>query len=193
MTTYTLNIQQQDPAHNTQKNLSITTDDAQDLMRLLQLSGVPDTDASPQVEIMAPCDVSAESAMQTPAMLAPMPMMEQQAEYDYGHRDPTDEQDEFSITDYNFRGRADLPERLTSARFGSNPLKNEMKEQAYKQLLGKYEQFLNEARENEAGEMSPLTDDNREEFAHDPQAGDTPVTDGSRSPLSSIVRQEMPQ
>lgn len=194
MTTYTLNIAQQDPAHHTTKNLSITTDDAQDLMRLLQLSGVQDTTVSPEpITVVSPCDAPVESAMQTPAMQTPMPMMEQQAEYDYGHRDPTDEQDEFTITDYNFRGRADLPERLTSARFGSNPLKNEMKEHAYQELLGKYQQFLNEARENEAGEMSPLTDENREEFEHDPQASDTPVTDGSRSPLSTIVRQEMPQ
>lgn len=188
MTTYSLNIQDQDPHTQTSTNVNVTTQDAQELVRLLQLSGVQ---SEPSLEISA-CDIaSAESAMQMPAMQNMMPVMEQQAEYDYGHRDPTQEQDEFTITDYNFRGRADLPERLTSARFGSNPLLNDMKEAAFKQLLSKYEQFLNES--NDSGQHSPLTADNRPEFAHDPQHEETPVTDGSHSPLSTIVREDLPE
>jgi hypothetical protein len=185
MTTYTLNITQQDPVNNTQKNLSVTSDDAQDLMRLLMLSGIqiaPEPDTQPACAGMP----------QSTVMQLPVHIQEQQATYDYGHRDVTDEQDEFQITDYNFKGRADVPERLTSARFGSNALRNDMKESAYTALQEKYQAFLNEGRENEAGAESPLTRENRDEFEHDPQAGDAPITDGSRSPLSTIHRQEMP-
>lgn len=189
MTTYTLNIQQQDPHTQTNSNLSVTTDDAQELMRLLQLSGVSTT--SDTMEVI-PCDVSGqESAMQAPAMQSVTTMMEQQADYDYGHKDPMDEQDEFTITDYNFRGRADLPERITSARFGSNPLKNDMKEAAFVSLKNKYEQFLEESAQG--GQDSPLTADNRPEFLHDPQQDQDAVTDGSHSPLSTIVRDELPE
>lgn len=186
MTTYTLNIQKQDPNSNTTSNLSLSTQDAAELVRLLNLSGV---------DMPAPesTDPSEESAMQMPAMEIPVVVMEQQADYDYGHREPTEEQDEFTITDYNFRGRADLPERLTSARFGSNPLRNDMKESAFEQLRDKYQQFLNESRENEAGEMSPLTANDRDEFDHDPLADEKVVDDGSRSPLSRIERQELPR
>jgi hypothetical protein len=183
MTTYTLNITQHDAHNNSQKNLSVTSDDAQDLMRLLMLSGMNPVSA-----------VSDDSCVQVPepSGVIPVEIMEQQAAYDYGHRDVTDEQDEFQITDYNFKGRADVPERLTSARFGSNPLRNDMKESAYDQLQKKYEAFLNEGRENEAGAESPLTRETRDAFAHDPQSDQAPVTDGSRSPLSTIDRQEMP-
>jgi hypothetical protein len=118
--------------------------------------------------------------------------MEQQAEYDYGHRDPTDEGHEFDLKDYNFKGRADLPERLTSARFGSNPLKSDMKESAFDEMMSRYQQSLEEGRENEAGLASPLTANNRDEFDHDPLAGEEPVDDGSRSPLSRIERQTLP-
>lgn len=192
MTTYTLNIQQQDAEGHSQRNMSVTTDDAQDLLRLLTLSGVGDVDTCAVDTVSMQVEPPVESAMQMPAMQMVMPVMEQQAAYDYGHQDATEEQTEFTITDYNFRGRADLPERLTSARFGSNPLKNEMTESTYKNLLDKYEQFLNETRENEAGLMSPLTDENREEFDLDPQREQDTVTDGSHSPLSTIIRQDMP-
>lgn len=185
MTTYTLNITQQDLVNNTQKNLSMTSDDAQDLMRLLMLSGI-------QIASEPDTEQTCASMPQSTEMQVPVHIQEQQATYDYGHRNVTDEQDEFQITDYNFKGRADVPERLTSARFAANPLRNDMKESAYTALQEKYEAFLKEGRENEAGAESPLTRENREEFEHDPQAGDAPVTDGSRSPLSTIVRQEMP-
>jgi hypothetical protein len=189
MTTYTLNIQQQDPHTNSTKNINVTTDDAQDLLRLLMLSGV-DAVATP---VTSTCGAPEESAFQQPAMQTVMPMMEQQAAYDYGHRDATEEQDEFTITDYNFRGRADIPERLTSARFGSNPLRNDMTEGYYQQLKNKYQQFLEESNVNAQGVLSPLTDETRDKFEHDPQAGDDVVTDGSHSPLSTIVREKMPQ
>lgn len=186
MTTYTLNITQSEP--DSQTNWSVTTSDAQDLVRLLQLSGCDHMIPQPVTS-----QLPAESAFQTPAMQTVLPVMEQQAAYDYGHRDVTQEQDEFQITDYNFKGRADVPERLTHGRFGSNPLKNDMKDHTYEKLREAYENFLLENRENEAGEMSPFTQETRSDFDQDPQAHEAPHTDGSRSPMSTIVRQEIPR
>jgi hypothetical protein len=182
MTTYTLNITQSLPDDTT--NWSVTTTHAEDLARLLQLSGCDTSTAA--------SDAPTESAFQTPAMQTALPVMEQQAAYDYGHRDPTQEQDEFQITDYNFKGRADVPERVTHAGFGSNPLRNDMKDQVFEQLKQAYEKFLQEDTQNEAGVLSPLTTETRPEFAHDPLSDEQPHTDGSRSPLSRIIRQQMP-
>ena len=40
--------------------------------------------------------------------------------------------------------------------------------------------------ENDSGVASPLTSNSRNEFKFDPFAGDDPVTDGSRSPMSTV-------
>ena len=166
---------------------NIQSDSAESLARLLSLAGMGShEDAEPECA----CQTQ-EGGMSVPPVDLPMPMMEQQAAYDYGHKDPTEEQEEFSITDYNFRGRADLPERLTSARFGSNALKDDMKESAFDAMRSKYLDFLNESRENEGGEASPLTANARDEFNQDPLAGEKVVDDGSRSPLSRIERPDL--
>jgi hypothetical protein len=120
-------------------------------------------------------------------------MMEAQAAYDYGE-DHSEDCHTFDIKDYNFKGKADLPERLTSARFGSNPLKSEMKESVQLQKLREqYAQFLNETDVNDAGAASPLTADSRDEFDKDPLASEPTVDDGTRSPLSKIERQTLPR
>jgi hypothetical protein len=119
---------------------------------------------------------------------------EQQAEYDYGHRkSPRDACTTFDIKDYNFKGKADLPERLSSARFGSNPLASEMRESLYQDLVSRYQDYLKEDRENEMGMQSPLTANQRMEFDHDPLHSEEPVSDGSRSPMSRIKRQKLPK
>lgn len=180
---YTLNITQNNQAHdvgvkvNSSNCTTITTNNAQDLVQAI--GGTPTKDCGCAQD--CDCQQSSDFAL-----------MEQQAEYDYGHEDATEEQVEFDIKDYNFKGRADLPERLSSARFGSNPLRSEMREgKSYEQLRNMYEQFLLES-DNDAGQLSPLTSDNRNEFLHDPLAGEDAVTDGSRSPLSRIERQKLP-
>ena len=180
---YTLNITQNHQEHDVGVKVdsnsctTITTNNPQDLIQAI----------APQTSKPCGCDTPCDCEETTDFAL-----MEQQAEYDYGHEDPTEEQIEFDIKDYNFKGRADLPERLSSARFGSNPLRSEMREgKSYENLRNMYEQFLLES-ENDAGQLSPLTADNRNEFLHDPLAGEDAVTDGSRSPLSRIERQKLP-
>jgi len=176
-----------DPAENA--TMSVNSNNQDDVLRLMQLAGVVEID-SKSCGCPGPCDcmMSASSVVAQP----PVAVMEQQAQHDYGHDDPTKEGHEFDIKDYNFKGRADLPERLTSARYGSNPLKSEMRESAFLRLKAQYQAYLEESRENEAGLSSPLTANERDEFEHDPLADEEPVTDGSRSPLSRIERQKLP-
>lgn len=214
--TYNLNINSKDPVGTDCINITATSSMPADLLRLLQLSGqgsntvyslsIADqqSECEPGVQVSSNSNttVTSSSAEQVAQVLAgemqscgeqDFAIMEQQAEYDYGHHDPTQEGHEFDLKDYNFKGRADLPERLTSARFGSNPLKSEMEESAFVKLKNKYEQYLEESRENEAGQESPLTANARDEFDHDPLADEEPVVDGSRSPLSRIERQKLPK
>jgi hypothetical protein len=182
MNTYELTINNPD----TTSQLRLTTAYPEEVMRLLQLSGqsahVPEPVQAPAMHMPdCGCDTCAPDAM-----------MEQQAEHDYGH-DGAEDAVAFDIKDYNFKGRADLPERLTSARYGSNPIKSEMKEHiSYDAIRAAYEEFLAES-ENEAGLMSPLTANHRDEFDHDPLADQDAVTDGSHSPLSTIKLQDLPK
>lgn len=214
---YNLTINNKSPLGGTGTTINASSNMPEDLMRLLQLSGqgsntvyslsVSDqaqhSDNNIQMTSTSNTNVSSANAGDVMQVLAQdmedcgceseeFAIMEQQAEYDYGHKDPTEEGHEFDLKDYNFKGRADLPERLTSARYGSNALKSEMRESAFRKLKQQYQRYLEEARENEAGLSSPLTASDRDEFDHDPQAGDPEVIDGSHSPLSTIVRQKLP-
>lgn len=174
MNTYELTINNPD---NTSQ-LTLTTAWPEEVIRLLQLSGQPVQMPEPQAPM--PCDVCASD------------VMEQQAEHDYGH-DSDQDAVEFDIKDYNFKGRADLPERLTSARYGSNPIKSEMKEHiSYESIRSAYEQFVTES-DNQAGLMSPLTVNNRDQFDPDPLADQDAVTDGSHSPMSTVKLQDLPK
>ena len=183
MNTYELTINNPDST----SQLRLTTAYPEEVMRLLQLSGQAVQMAEPEPVMVEPdcgcgtCDTCAAAAV-----------MEQQAEFDYGH-DGEQDAVEFDIKDYNFKGRADLPERLTSARYGSNPIKSEMKEHiSYEGIRSAYEQFISES-ENEAGLMSPLTANHRDEFDKDPLSDEDLVTDGSHSPLSTIQIQDLPK
>ncbi len=171
--------------------ITLNTQMPEEIVRLLQLSGQGAVTSHAPMSTSSPCGCANYPACGH-APIQDEVIMEQQAEHDYGHKDPNPEH-EFDIKDYNWKGRADLPERLTSARFGSNPLKSEMREHAsYESLKAAYEQFLTES-ENEAGLMSPFTADERDEFDHDPLSDEDVVDDGSRSPLSRIERQDLPK
>lgn len=176
------------------ESLVVNTDNAELISRLLTLSGIEHVTPAPAMPAVAdtPCGCDDEQS----AMVAqPMdvPMMEQQAEYDYGHRDADSEQDEFDLKDYNFKGRADLPERLTNARYGSNALASEMRESILAKLTQDYASYLEEGEiPNEDGRASPLTaEEKRAEFDKDPFE-EEPDTEGSRSPLSTVIRQHVP-
>jgi hypothetical protein len=217
--TYNLTVCQKDPLNSqSAETLSVNSSNPQELLRLLQLSGQQantvyslnvmqcETNCAPGWDmrstintvinssnseaIAAALGGTEQSCAQDPTEFS---MMEAQAEYDYGE-DHSEDRHTYTIVDYDFKGKADLPERLTSARFGSNPLKSEMKESVeFQKLREQYDRFLNEADVNDDGAASPLTADSRQEFDKDPLAGEQPVDDGSRSPLSKIERQTIPR
>ena len=166
--------------------LHLTTAYPNEIMRLLQLSGMDSADAVvdmvPVMQAPPEADCGCEDAH----------VMEQQAEFDYGH-DEGEDAIEFDIKSYKFSGRADLPERLSSAKYGSNAIKSEMKEDVdYALMKAAYDQFILE-NDNQAGLMSPLTATDRDEFDHDPLGDQEPVTDGTHSPMSTIKLQELPK
>ena len=176
---------------NDAASMTVNTCEPDDVMRLLQLAGVPHMTQSKACGCDGPCDCDCgDNGIDAAA--PEVVVMEQQAEYDYGHKDPTDETKEFDIKDYNFKGRGDLPERLTNARFGSNALKSEMRESIHARLVAAYNDFINESeqRVNADGRSSPLTATKRDEFLKDPYT-EAPDTDGSESPLTDIKRQHI--
>ena len=100
---------------------------------------------------------------------------------DWGHKpDSIDQQEKYedleSAQYYN-------PDEKFGKR-GDNTLVNEAK-QKFEKLTKRYASFLREF-ENDSGVASPLTSNSRNEFKFDPFAGDDPVTDGSRSPMSTV-------
>jgi hypothetical protein len=204
-TTYGLVIN--NPNNGESSSVSASGSVPDDLVRLLQLSGQnPDNSYTLTISQTSsteqePVSVSSNSTTTVTSNHAePLlhmlgaesdeGMMEQQADYDYRHQDDTTKGHRFDIKDYNFKGKADIPERLTSARFGSNALANEIKEAAFRALKARYQAYLEES--NEGGEASPLTANMRDEFDKDPLRDEDPVVDGSHSPLSTIERQDLP-
>lgn len=180
MTTYELKV-----TSDQGSQIQLTSQMPEEVIRLLQLSGL--SMPEPQVTMQAPMDPMAPLGVPDAQGAC---VQEQQAEHDYGH--DAEDAVTMDIKDYNFNGRADLPERLTSARFGSNPMKSDMREHVtYDRIRVAYQEFLAE-QENDAGHMSPLTSETRDEFDPDPFDDQKPVTDGTHSPMSTIVRQKMP-
>jgi hypothetical protein len=197
-------------------NLNVSSHDANDIARILQLCGLqsqvgvcPHCNQSPCVcdQVCPHCNQSPCACGHTDSpegMVSVMPhdigmsqLQEQQAEYDYGHRDSQDEQTHFDMDDYVWKGRADFPERVTNARFGSNAMANELKEHIHKRLQDAYAAYVAEgessdASSNREGRLSPLTANQRQEFDKDPAEGE-PDTTGEDSPMTRIVRQHIPR
>lgn len=116
-----------------------------------------------------------------------MELDEEIAEYDHGKKEFTDEGEEVNVDSYVWQG-SKLPQRIVKGGQGDNPLISEL----HAHLMGEYSRYLAEAeadRENEDGILSPLSDATKPGFDKDPFAGTEAVTDGSRSPMSTIKRQ----
>jgi len=112
---------------------------------------------------------------------------EEIAEYDHGKTEFTDEGEEVDVGSYVWQG-SKLPQRIVKGVQGDNPLISEL----HAHLMGEYSRYLAEAeddRENDDGILSPLSDATKPEFDKDPFAGTEAITDGSRSPMSTIKRQ----
>lgn len=162
-----------------------------EIQRMLNLAGVTVADAEQGCESCGNQDHAGETCPHAePAMVVePTDEMEgleeEQADNDYGHQDVDDEGHEVDPDTYMWNA-AKLPQRIVKGTQGDNPLISEI----HNKLLERYDAFLiEEARENEDGTLSPLSDPTKPEFDKDPLSGEAPVDDGSHSPMSTISRQ----
>lgn len=118
-----------------------------------------------------------------------MPAMEN-ADYDHGHEVHDDEGEVVDQDMYMYKAPAG-DQRFV--KMGDNPLIKEDADKLFSKLKGDYKAYIAEAElaRSNTGTDSPLTATDRDEFDKDPFAGDEPVTDGTRSPLSTIKRQSV--
>lgn len=221
--TYTINIsstQQSDSPELTQSQsntMNVRTKNPAEIARILQLCGLENASETEEVcpecnqvdcqcddEDICPkcgrndCDCGDDCSCGSTAVpqygSTEVMVAEQQAEYDYGYKDVDEDQDEFDIKDYNFKGRADLPERIISGKSGSNPLVSAMREDIHAKILAAYKEFLGEGEvDDSTGVTSPLTANARDEFDKDPSAKETTDDSGEDSPFTNIKLQDIPR
>lgn len=144
-----------------------------------EIQGYPETSMS-DVEMPQPdpMDYAAESAME-----------EGQAEYDYGNPKENDKTREINVKDYQYKGPRNAQRYAHGA---DNAL--EIADELHEHLKSAYQRYLSESeKDNESGELSPLSTPTKPEFNTDPFEGKDPVDDGSHSPMSTVVRQPVPR
>lgn len=119
-----------------------------------------------------------------------MPM--ENADHDHGHDHHSSEGEPINPDDYIWQGRY-APGTQSFVKGGDNPLIKEDANLLFSKLRKEYKDYIAEAElaRSNAGDASPLTANNRDEFDKDPFASDEPVTDGTHSPLSTIKRQHV--
>jgi len=198
------------------QNVSVVTKNPEEINRLLSLSGVSSIAAAHDKNVL-PCGCvgvcHCDSEQEEPSMCGcsgPCDCEEEepkmcgcvgpcdceldetaQASFDQGHEN--EDIVTFGVNGLDKIPDAILPQRVSSARFSSNPLA----EKIHADLKSAWKDFLNESDDddfdNEGGIDSPLTANNRQKFDKDPMAGEEPDTSGQESPFSEIKRQRIPR
>ena len=112
------------------------------------------------------------------------------ADHDFGHDEHEEAGEPLDVKDYEWNG-PHINQRF--GKIGDNTLMAERANSLFAALNEQYTDYLMEAEleTSNAGSESPLTANARDAFDKDPFADETPVTDGSRSPLSHIGRQDV--
>ena len=113
------------------------------------------------------------------------------ADHDHGHEEHPEAGEPLEVKDYEWDG-PHINQRF--GKIGDNTLMAERADSLFAALNEEYSSFLAEAElapSNASGAESPLTANARDAFDKDPFADEEPVTDGSRSPLSHIGRQDV--
>lgn len=197
------------------EDMHITVDgaEAQDLInRLMSLAGqdggMPATDDHSDVSAMSAmpamddhsdmCDGCGSPGgnctcdhNMTPVSFGPDGIsMEENIDHDYGHTAHSDMGEPVDPDTYMYKAPVGN-QRMVKGIMGDNPLIKENANALGAKLKKDYKRYVAEAElaRSNAGDLSPLSKDNREKFDLDPFAGDKPVTDGSHSPLSTVKRQ----
>ena len=177
-------------------SISATSDNAEDIMRILTLAGMTPSSMATQtppveeipgqeVAVIEPESSCGEIENECSDEEITGEVVEQ-ADYDHGEQNTHGAGHEINPSTYIWKGPK-LPQRLVKGFAGDNALVSEV----YEKLSNAYEHFLaeEEKRENASGDMSPLSDPTKPEFDKDPLSGKTPVDDGSHSPMSTVKRQ----
>ena len=117
-------------------------------------------------------------------------MTMENADHDYGHDEKSEIGEPLDVEDYVWDG-PHLNQRF--GKTGDNTLMAERAITLFKNYSDQYSQMLEEADldTSNAGFDSPLTANSRDEFDKDPFVDETPVDDGSHSPLSTVKRQDV--
>lgn len=160
--------------------------DMSNLQRMMNLAGIATTQPEQGCESCGDQDHMSASCPHSSNDEDMESLGEEQAEFDHGSQDIESDGHEVNPNTYMWQA-SKLPQRIVKGTQGDNPLISEI----HNRLLEQYDAFLTEteSRENEDGSLSPLSDPTKPEFDKDPLSGVEPVDDGSRSPMSTIVRQ----
>ena len=179
--------------------VTATDEDFDTLERLLAMSGIGRSNAPAEVVVAAPqagmpYGVSAEPTCshcgnpQSACTCEEVAM--ENADHDHGHEEHPEAGEPVDVKDYVYQGRH-INQRF--GKIGDNTLMAERADSLFAALNEQYTDYLIEAEldPSNAGFDSPLTANARDTFDKDPFADEEPVTDGSRSPLSHIGRQDV--
>ena len=187
--------------------VTATDEDFETLERLLAMSGIGRSSAPAEVVVAEPKAGMPYGVMAEPtcphcgnpesACTCEEVAMEN-ADHDYGHDEHPEAGEPLEVKDYVYQGRH-INQRF--GKIGDNTLMAEQEARAdslFNVLNEEYTSYLIEAESDAAGvttangnSQSPLTANSRDKFDKDPFSNEEPVTDGSRSPLSHIGRQDV--
>ncbi len=136
------------------------------------------------------CDSHSDCGCGSPEGECTCGMALENADHDYGNKENSSEGEPLDAEEYIWDG-PHLNQRF--GKIGDNTLMAERAISIFKNYSKEYSQILSEAdlEPSNAGFDSPLTANNRDEFDKDPFVDETPVDDGSHSPLSTVKRQDV--
>jgi hypothetical protein len=199
------------------KSISVTAtdEDFDKLERLLTMAGIGRGESPAEIVVAAPragmpygvaagatcpdcggsdgecsCDSSCSSCGGSDGQCTCDEVAMENADHDFGHDEHAEAGEPLDVKDYEWNG-PHINQRF--GKIGDNTLMAERANSLFAALNEQYTDYLMEAEleTSNAGSESPLTANARDAFDKDPFADEKPVTDGSRSPLSHIGRQDV--
>lgn len=181
-------------------SISATDEDVDRLAAMLRNAGIGDQISVKRIDICDGCGRpvddcacdhhGSDCGCGAPEGECQCGMALENADHDYGNKENSSEGEPLDTEEYVWDG-PHLNQRF--GKIGDNTLMAERAISIFKNYSKEYSQVLAEAdlEPSNAGFDSPLTANNRDEFDKDPFVDETPVDDGSRSPLSTVKRQDV--
>ena len=173
------------------KSLTVTAtdEDFDKLERLLSMAGIG-KDAAPEAVVVVAPQAGMPYGISPHYGNPPEEVAMENADHDFGHDEHEEDGEPLNVKDYEWNG-PHINQRF--GKIGDNTLMAERANSLFAALNEQYTDYLIEAEleTSNSGSESPLTANARDAFDKDPFADEKPVTDGSRSPLSHIGRQDV--